>query len=359
MKPYKKFIKTKKYKNSYGIVCFRKNKKKNSLEYLMNCKKFSYSYTDFILGNYKKITDFDYLIDLFDRMTLEEKEKIKNNDFDTLWSGIWNSKTFKNGKYNESKMKFNIIKSGIKFNSYRNFSLDNLIGQKNSNYTEPEWGFPKGRKNRNEFDAQCALREFTEETGIEKEDFRFVEIDPVYENHIGKDSCFYKTYLYFGECRNGTKTEVHDKVEISQVKWMTKGELIKRLRPYQSSIVNCINIVESRIVEYKEKMRQKKKLEKEEEAERERSRIKNELDAENEKFNEYLMKQKRKVAMEKEQSKREREKEIKLRKEEKRKRKELRKLQKERLKMNRNETEDEYSNFRLFFKHNDPESDED
>ena len=36
---------------------------------------------------------------------------------------------------------------------------------KNSNWIEPEWEVPKGRRNLNESDIDCALREFTEETG--------------------------------------------------------------------------------------------------------------------------------------------------------------------------------------------------
>ena len=34
------------------------------------------------------------------------------------------------------------------------------------NYQEPEWGFPKGRKNSKEEAVRCAMREFVEETGL-------------------------------------------------------------------------------------------------------------------------------------------------------------------------------------------------
>ena len=35
-------------------------------------------------------------------------------------------------------------------------------------WQEPEWGFPKGRRNSHEKDYDCALREFQEETGYDK-----------------------------------------------------------------------------------------------------------------------------------------------------------------------------------------------
>ena len=34
-------------------------------------------------------------------------------------------------------------------------------------WVEPEWGFPKGRRNFMEKDYECALREFSEETGYD------------------------------------------------------------------------------------------------------------------------------------------------------------------------------------------------
>ena len=51
------------------------------------------------------------------------------------------------------------------------------------NYFEQEWSFPKGRRNFNEFDLDCAIREFEEETNLK-------------ENNITKDD---GTFYEFGE----------------------------------------------------------------------------------------------------------------------------------------------------------------
>ena len=47
------------------------------------------------------------------------------------------------------------------------YSLDKLIEKSNHlvQWSDTEWGFPKGRRNYQEDDRKCALREFEEETG--------------------------------------------------------------------------------------------------------------------------------------------------------------------------------------------------
>ena len=56
------------------------------------------------------------------------------------------------------------LKKGIE-DRYGNFiTIDTLIQNSKYNFVNPEWGFPKGRKNIKESNIECALREFNEET---------------------------------------------------------------------------------------------------------------------------------------------------------------------------------------------------
>ena len=48
------------------------------------------------------------------------------------------------------------------------FNLESLIPSSTTNWIEPEWGFPKGRRNFQENDLQCAIREFSEEPILNK-----------------------------------------------------------------------------------------------------------------------------------------------------------------------------------------------
>ena len=44
--------------------------------------------------------------------------------------------------------------------------MKELIQKSTTKWTEPEWGFPKGRREYHETDVDCSKREFQEETGI-------------------------------------------------------------------------------------------------------------------------------------------------------------------------------------------------
>ena len=41
---------------------------------------------------------------------------------------------------------------------------------------KPEWGFPKGRRNYQENDIDCATREWEEETGYSRNQIKMVKI---------------------------------------------------------------------------------------------------------------------------------------------------------------------------------------
>ena len=46
-----------------------------------------------------------------------------------------------------SRDKFKSIKEGIHLFNDNFFNLESLIQNSNTSWTEPEWGFPKGRRN--------------------------------------------------------------------------------------------------------------------------------------------------------------------------------------------------------------------
>ena len=68
---------------SLGVIAIRKNNNNNT-EILLIRRKDSLSFVDFMRGKYN-LEDKQYLINLFDKMTLTERDFILNNDFDKLW----------------------------------------------------------------------------------------------------------------------------------------------------------------------------------------------------------------------------------------------------------------------------------
>ena len=160
---------------SLGAIAFRYHN--NNIEYLMIRRKDTLGFIDFIRGKYST-TNKDYLMNMIKQMTIDEKHQLLNNSFDQIWSNIWGNANISNQyktEENSSKIKFNQLRNGI---HYKNqvFTLNDIVTEsfKYTHWDEPEWGFPKGRRNFNEADLNCALREFTEETGFNMNSLKLI-----------------------------------------------------------------------------------------------------------------------------------------------------------------------------------------
>ena len=60
-------------------------------------------------------------------MTKKERDKIENNDFETIWNDLWMNKNIKQyrNEHDNSKKKFNILKKSFKTNNKtKNFKID-------------------------------------------------------------------------------------------------------------------------------------------------------------------------------------------------------------------------------------------
>lgn len=232
---------------SYGIICYKlmfdEDTKTFVPKFLMVQRKDSLSYVEFIRGKYC-IQNRIYLMKLFSNMTEEEHNRIKDNTFDCLWKTMWcktEDETNKNftKEYNEACDKFNQLKKGyyLKANddTTTHFSLSYLLETTKAQFIHTEWGFPKGRRNINEDDMSCALREFREESGINLKSIRFLhDIKPLEEIFSGSNKIRYKHvyYLskYVGETNDNMITN-HCK-EIKKVEWFTFDEMLDNIRPY-------------------------------------------------------------------------------------------------------------------------------
>ena len=151
---------------SIGIIAFRYNTTQTCFEYLIIQRNDSFGFVEFIRGKYP-LYNLPYLQTLINEMTLEEKNKLLTMKLEDMWKLLWGD--FSNGQYrNEettSKEKFEYLKKGVKIKDVE-YSIESLIASSTTKWTEPEWGFPKGRRNYQEKDIDCGIREFTEETGM-------------------------------------------------------------------------------------------------------------------------------------------------------------------------------------------------
>jgi len=214
---------------SIGLIAFRYNVKKQ-LEYLLICRKDTIGYIEFMRGKYA-INNKLYIKNTLSEMTIAEREKLMNNDFDTLWYQLWGDfigNQFRSEEKN-ARDKFDALKLGL-----HNYSLDTLIKEVDTTWEEPEWGFPKGRHNNMEKDLNCGLREFEEETGYPTHCVKVIQnLIPYEEIFTGSNYKSYKHKYYVGqiELLQQPSKEFQGN-EISKTEWCTYDKALELIRPY-------------------------------------------------------------------------------------------------------------------------------
>jgi 8-oxo-dGTP pyrophosphatase MutT (NUDIX family) len=223
----------------------------NQIQFLLVSRKHSLGYREFINGKYK-LSHIDYIAFLIKQMLPNEIQIIKDNydNFDYLWKDLWGSGSTNKkfiAYYEHAKKQYKNLVIGESA-----MRLEDLLKNitTSPSYKIPEYGFPKGRKNGDESGLECALREFTEETGFVKEDIRIIEcIEPIVENLTGTDGVDYRHIYYLAECINPKDPvipDIHNQTnEIGTVGFYTYHESLSLIRMYHHEKRDIIqNILE-------------------------------------------------------------------------------------------------------------------
>lgn len=205
---------------SLGIACCRFNKDKP--EILLVCKRYTYAYNLFTQGKYNSNSNAE-LIELFNGMTVEEKLDIRSLNFMQIWYRIWLDNTSRSANYFLAKNKFEstfVVDGGVR--------LKKLLAK--STHSNKIWEIPKGRKsNKTEPDIHCAVREFREETGIHKKNYKlFPSAKRVY-SYID-DGIKYVNIYYLAYTKHNIEPKIDfglaDQVdEICDIRWMNIDEI--------------------------------------------------------------------------------------------------------------------------------------
>jgi 8-oxo-dGTP pyrophosphatase MutT (NUDIX family) len=208
----------------------------DNVNVLLICRRNSVGYIELIRGRYD-INDSDYVEYLFKQMTEKEIRMIKDNkdNFEYLWCDLWNE-TLETTKFKKdyiiAKERFDELNTNKFFD--KSFSNE---------YNEPEWGFPKGRRNNNEKNLQCALREFNEETSLTKDDILVLnKLYPFNEIFTGTDGVIYKHVYFIGIRDKDTEIDKNKlSYEIGDIKWSKFNEASTLIRPYHSERKKILN----------------------------------------------------------------------------------------------------------------------
>lgn len=207
-------------KISAGIACVRRAQ--TGMEILLVRKRYTYAYNKFVNGRYRVDSNKE-LITLFNQMTLEEKLDLMSMNFAQIWYRVWLTNSSKMSAYYaaEGKFKNNFATDGGS-RLRRLLAAANLHGQL-------IWEIPKGRKKtRNESDIECALREFKEETRVDKCQFKMYPINTTY-SYIS-DRTKYTNIYYFALAKGNITTSINissrDQVgEVAEIKWMSLEDM--------------------------------------------------------------------------------------------------------------------------------------
>ena len=218
---------------SYGILCFYQNK------LILVQRKHSIGYIEFLRGKYT-VENEAYIISLFESMSRREREFIaKNRDFVVLRMdlGMPREACYYKPEYDNSLAKFEqLVKNG---------KLEYLLEKSEIKWDDTEWGIPKGRRNENESDLDCAIREFGEETGIDTKLLTIhSNIIPITETYLGTNGISYKHIYYIATIDtndnnifniDNVKINENDKEqtkEINDIRLMDYTEAMENIRPY-------------------------------------------------------------------------------------------------------------------------------
>ena len=242
---------------SNGVIAFRIHPHLKEIQFLMIRRKDTLGYMDFMRGKFPT-NQKQYILNMLLQMTIDERNKLRESTY--LFLDCCVSSSIRNGVnvgISESiKEKIKLLMIGItdssSSSSENNYNLLSLLDEADqiSVWNEPEWGFPKGRRNTQEKDYECALREFSEETGYNISILNNIRnIVPFEEIFIGSNYKAYrhKYYLMNISYTHSLAIKTFQKSEVSGMEWKNFEDSMKSIRSYNLekkkmllNVYNCL-----------------------------------------------------------------------------------------------------------------------
>lgn len=210
-----------------------------AIRVLMIRRKDSMSFAEFMRGKYDP-TDTPYLSTLVKNMTLKEQAALVSDSFETLWRQLWG----------DDRTSADFLPSRERF-----YRVDRMGLMRNnlSEYIEPEWGFPKGRRMRGETDLACAVREFGEETNIPRDAYVVLKNIILEETFTGLNAVQYKHIYFVALLKHPDMLNLTQRFtpmqrrEISGLAWKSLEEAAALIRPHHVERMGMLNQLRSAI----------------------------------------------------------------------------------------------------------------
>lgn len=229
---------------SVGIIPFTINNHTREIKYLMIQRKHSVGFVDFVRGKYVLHNKMQ-IVSLLSVMTETEQLRLVNDDFGVVWREMWGG-----SEDSVAREKLEHLRKGV-ITNYNFYTLIDCIKEASTQqrWMYNDWGFPKGRKNFNETDMNCATREFSEETGISETLLSVISnIVPYEEIFTGSNFKSYKHKYYLAYIENGEKTinlDGFQREEVGNMEWKTLNDALHCIRDYHVERKDIMKNVES------------------------------------------------------------------------------------------------------------------
>jgi 8-oxo-dGTP pyrophosphatase MutT (NUDIX family) len=217
---------------SFGICAVKFVQEKPM--YLMIRRRDSLAYVEFLRGKYK-MDAADYIQLLINGMTLEERQRLLSMSFDKLWETLWNNQNTRQFR-TECEIARRTFEALKNTGDYYGKLLSTYVSQASSQWNEPEWGFPKGRRALHETELGCALREFNEETGLSQKCVHILKDEASrVEEYTGTNGIPYKQVYFLGICssENDAIHQPHNRVmnrEVGAIGWFSYEDAVVKIR---------------------------------------------------------------------------------------------------------------------------------
>jgi len=219
---------------------------------MMIRRRHSFGYVEFVRSCYD-VNDIQYIKQLLSEMTKHERIKIKTYTFKELWLDLWQQRhAFYNQEYTTA---YNVYNRMIDSGAFKALRLPESV------WDEPEWGFPKGKRNIGENAVQCAIREMKEETGLV---YNIGYKAPLHNNILplhtvekfqGTDGRIYKHMYYLYNHVNGVPFRLNtmnrmQMREVSDIRWMTFAQCTTHIRHYNIAKKKMLADIHKKIILY-------------------------------------------------------------------------------------------------------------
>jgi 8-oxo-dGTP pyrophosphatase MutT (NUDIX family) len=152
---------------------------------------------------------------------------------------VFNNLNTNSNEYKKGKEHFNLL---IKY------IIPQINHRINIIYDNPEWGFPKGKRNNNESNLECAKREFQEETGLTDSNYTILDrLFPLIELIKGSDGINYKHIYYMAILNNNMDknliqlSNINNNFEIGDIKLFPIEKSLKIIRDYNFERIELLN----------------------------------------------------------------------------------------------------------------------